>query len=151
MMLRFQFNTLPRLQEGKTVLLFLPWVWVMLSSSKPSYRVFASVPPLFEARVYFTDRRILVLMSVFRLVFQEVSLWFSEFGKAGEGVMQSSAVGENGIRGHCLDVMSKNDGTQWYRSPELRVRMFTRHAHQAHAIISQMLGSKEYVDKEVGY
>jgi hypothetical protein len=52
----FQFSALPKLQEGETVLLFLPTVWVMSSRSLPSYRVFASVPPLFEAGVYVTER-----------------------------------------------------------------------------------------------
>jgi hypothetical protein len=140
----FQFSVLPKLQEGETVLLFLPTVWVISSKSMPSYRVFASVPPLFEAGVYVTERRILILVSLLRLVTQEVSLWLSGFVRSDEDEVHGSSVGKGSILGPYLDVMTTNKGTHWLRSPDLRVRMYTWHAHQAHAIISQLLASREY-------
>jgi hypothetical protein len=140
----FQFNVLPKLQEGETVLLFLPTVWVMSSRSMPSYRVFASVPPLFEAGVYITERRILILVSLLRLVTQEVSLWFGDFAVPGEDEIRSSSVGKGSYLGPYLDVTTTNNDSHWLRSSDLRVRMYTRHAHQAHAIISQLLASREY-------
>jgi hypothetical protein len=66
--LNFQFNALPALRAGETVLFFNKWVWALSTNSFPGYRVFFSLPPVLDAGLYITDRRVLVLASVFRLI-----------------------------------------------------------------------------------
>jgi hypothetical protein len=98
-----------------------------------------------------SERRILILVSLFRLVTQEVSLWLGDFARPDEDEIHGSSVGKGSVLGSYLDVMTTNDGTHWLRSTDLRVRMYTRHAHQAHAIISQLLASREQAAQEVAY
>lgn len=129
------------------MLLFLPWVWGMSSRSRPSYRVFASVPPLFEAGMYITDRRILIVVSLVRLIAQEVSLWFDGYAGRGDDVIRSSSLGEGNVLGQYLDVVTTCDESHYLRDRELRIRLYTRHAHQAHAIINQLLASREFVEE----
>jgi hypothetical protein len=72
---RYQFSPLPSLQPGETVLLFKKRVWALSTKSFPSYRFFFSLPPIVEAALYITNRRVLVLANVFRLLSQAVSQW----------------------------------------------------------------------------
>ena len=140
MSLQFRFNSLPALQPGETVLLFKKWVWAMSTKSLPSYRVFASLPPLCEAGLYITNRRVLVLASVFRLLTQEISQWHAGFAEGGDSdVIRRVELGRSSLVGPYLEIVSTTAEQHWYRSPDLRVRLYIRNAEDARRIIAEYL------------
>ena len=140
MSLQFRFNSLPALQPGETVLLFKKWVWAMSTKSLPSRRIFCSLPPFCEAGLYITNRRVLVLASVFRLLTQEISQWHAGHADGGDDdVIRRVELGRSSLVGPYLDVVSTSAKKHWYRSPELRLRLYIQNAEEACRIIAEFL------------
>ena len=137
---RFRFCLLPHLLAEEKTLHFKRWIWGASFKSYPSYRVFSSLPPLWEAGFYITDRRILLVAHLFRLLTQEVSLWFP--GKA-EGtdpeVVRDVCVGTGRLLGSYLEITSEDPTKHWYRSRELRSRIFMREPEDLRRLISDQL------------
>ena len=127
MALGFKFNTLPAFQPGETVLHCKKWLWAISCKSLPSYRLFFSLPPLWEAGLYVTDRRIVLMAHAFRLLTQEFSIWFRRTtgGKDPE-LFKSVSTGCGRWSGSYLELISEDPRTHWYRSRELRLRLFLR-------------------------
>jgi hypothetical protein len=136
----YHFHALAELRPGESVLMFRKWVRALSVTSSPSYRVFCSVPPLFEAGLYITNRRVLVVASVLRLLVQEVSQWHAGQAEAvGDDVIRRLDVGQGRWLGPFLDVVSTSNQRNWYRSPELRMRLYMGDAEQARRIIDEFL------------
>jgi hypothetical protein len=124
----FGFGVLPSILPGEKVLGFKKWIWALSGKSLPSYRLFFSIPPLWEAGVYVTDRRILFVAYVARLIRQEVSLWFEGRAEPGDrDFVKDISSGRGRLLGPYLQVISLNTQKHWYRSPWLRVRVFMKH------------------------
>ena len=135
---QFRFSALPALQPGETVLLVKKWVWATSTKSPPSRRIFCSLPPVCEAGLYITNRRVLVLASVFRLLTQEVSQWHAGFAEGGDSdVIRRVELGRSSLVGPYLDVVSTSAKKHWYRSPELRLRLYIRNAEEACRLIAE--------------
>jgi len=140
--LRYRFGFLPDLRPGEKVLYVKPWVWSASFKSLPSYRVFFSLPPLWEAGLYVTDRRVLLVACVFRLLSQEFSIWFP--GKAEPGdqeLLKKVGRGSFHLLGEYLEIISEGPGKRWYRSRQLRSRLFMRHPEVIHDLISKELAT----------
>jgi len=138
MTLGFKFNVLPELLAGETVLYFKKWVWGISCKSLPTYRLFFSFPPLWEAGLYITDRRIILMAHCFRLLTQEFSLWFPGKTPSGDAEwFKAVCTGLSGLAGDYLELISENPNPQWYRSRELRLRFFMRHPHEIEQIINE--------------
>lgn len=136
--LQFRFNPYPPVRPGERVLHFKKWLWGISSKSLPSYRLFFSLPPLWEAGLYVTDQRLLVVSSVLRLFNQDFSIWFSQQVKTPNvDVLKNVSVGR-GLFGTYLEINSEAiEPVGWYRSKTLCVRFFTADAELLQRMISE--------------
>ena len=135
MSVAFSFNLLPSLLPGEKVLFFKRWVWGLSAKSPPSYRIFWSAPPLWEAGLYVTDRRLLLVVHLFRLLTQQVSLWLHE--EEGDEYVKDVSVGRSRLFGPYLEVVSENPTKEWFRSPRCRSRFFMRDPESLRGIIAE--------------
>lgn len=138
MSLQFKFNLLPSLLSEEQVLLRKDWVWGASGLSLPSYKWFFSLPPLWEAGLFVTDRRILFVAHGLRLFTQEFSVWFD--GKAespDDEMLIDVRVGRTRLAGPYLEIVSERPKACWYRSRRARVRLFMRHPEVVHRIITE--------------
>jgi serine/threonine protein kinase/protocatechuate 3,4-dioxygenase beta subunit len=125
--LRFKTSYLPDLLPGETVVHVKLRLWGVFNKSLPTYRLFFSLPPFWEAGLYVTNRRILFVSHFFGLLAQQFSIWFP--GRAPEGeaeFLRKVSVGRSRWLGRCLDVKSETSLKRWYRSRELLLRLYVR-------------------------
>jgi hypothetical protein len=138
MNLLLHFNVFPALRAGETVFLVKRWLWMLSAKSFPSYHVFVSMPPVCDACLYVTNRRILVVASVLRLITQEISLWKpGEAESADQEVIQRVDLGRSVIFGPFLEVVSTCTAFHWLRSSEARIRLYMRNAESAYRLITR--------------
>ena len=140
-----KFNLLPKLAAKEEVLYFKNWVWAASGKSLPYYRWFFSLPPLWEGGLYVTDRRVLFISHLCRLLTFESSQWFEGVAQSDdEEFVRDVSVGRHRVFGPFLEVVSHNPAKPWYRSHELRGRFFMRHPESAReAIREAMAESRE--------
>jgi hypothetical protein len=144
MSLYFKFNVLPSLLPDERVLLRKDWVWAASGKSLPSYRWFFSLPPLWEAGLFVTDRRVLFVSYCLRLLTQEFSQWFDgKAGSADDELVVAVDVGRTRLAGPYLEIVSERPRRYWYRSPRARVRIFMKDPERAHQIITQAMGERD--------
>ena len=137
---RHKFNVLPSLLPGEKVLFFKKWVWGASVKSLPTYRDFFSLPPLWEAGLYVTDRRVLLVAHLVRLLTQEVSQWFE--GKQDpedDETIKEVRVGKGALAGPYLEVVSESEVKRWYRSPRFRLRLFMRNPEFLYRLLSETM------------
>jgi hypothetical protein len=138
MPLGFKLCVLPAFQPGETILHFKKCVWALSCKSSPTYRLFFSLPPLMEAAMYVTDRRILLLDCVVRLFPQEFSIWFAHESPGQDQEMFETVSASRGRwSGSYLELVSRNVEPHWYRSRELRLRLFMRDPETLRQLISE--------------
>jgi len=138
MSVAFSFNLLPSLLPGEKVLFFKRWVWGLSAKSPPSYRIFWSAPPLWEAGLYVTERRLLLVVHLFRLLTQQVSLWLDgQHQPGGHECVEDVSVGRSRLFGPYLEVVSENPTKEWFRSPRCRSRFFMRDPESLRRIIAE--------------
>ncbi len=144
---RCRFDLTPGLLPGERVLVVRRWVWAGSFRSLPSYRVFFSLPPLWEVGLYITDHRLLVVSYLFRLLTTEFSQWYE--GKADPGdhdIIQEARVGRSSIGGSFLEIISDNPKRRWWRSSKARIRLFMGDADSTYRVISQAARFRHPVD-----
>ncbi|HWI57733.1 MAG TPA: serine/threonine-protein kinase, partial [Bacillota bacterium] len=125
--LQFKTSYLPELLPGERVVHFKRRLWAIFNKSWPTYRLFFSLPPLWEAGMYITDRRILLISHFFGLLVQEFSLWFP--GKARDGgveLLKEVSTGKSDWFGTFLQLDSEAPREHWYRSRKLMLRIYLR-------------------------
>jgi hypothetical protein len=146
---RYQFGLLPNLLSGERVLHFQKRVGVTLWKSLPTYRFNVSWPPLSEMGLYVTDRRVIVVSHVFRLVTHEFSLWFpgTAPGAAYE-LLKRVTIGQSRWFGPYLDLISEHPEKRWYRSRELRLRLYLRQPEMlAGVVVTASSGAQDAWDQ----
>ncbi|TAL05092.1 MAG: serine/threonine protein kinase [Verrucomicrobia bacterium] len=122
----FSTQLLPDWLPGERVLHFQQRLWAVFNHSWPTGRFFFSLPPLWSAGMYVTDRRVL-LLSHFLGIAQRFSLWFP--GKAPDAqreMLKEVSVGRSGLLGEFLELKSEDFKPRWWRSRELRIRAYLR-------------------------
>jgi hypothetical protein len=131
-------NVLPSLLPGEKVLFFKKWVWIASGKSRPTYRCWASVPPLMEHGLYVTDRRVLHVFHFFRIIKQETSQWFEGKQEPGDNeLVKDVSCGKSMLLGPYLDIVSENLLVKrWYRSPKVRIRLFMKKPESVQLIIA---------------
>jgi len=134
-------NVLPSFLSGEKVLFFKSWVWAASGKSWPSYRCWPSVPLLVEHGLYVTDRRVLHVFHLFRIIKQEESQWFE--GKQGPGdneLVKDVSCGKSLLLGPYLDIVSENLLVKrWCRSPKVRLRLFMKKPESVRRIIAEAM------------
>lgn len=126
----------PVLQPGERVLAIRRNVRALCSESPPAYRWFFGLPPVFDAALYVTDRRVLVVAGVFRLLYQEFSQWLPEAPSAGPETVVEMSVGETRLLGSCLIVTSETTARSWMRSPRARLRYYVSSPEELRDLIA---------------
>lgn len=138
--LRWGLSPLPSLRPEEKVLLFKKWVWGMSAKSWPTYRVSFSLPPVWDIGLYITDRRVLLVASFLRLLAQELSLWFDGRGEPDDDeTVRTVGIGRGWLCGPYLELVSEGSAVRWYRSPQLRLRLFMKHPETAHRTIAETM------------
>jgi len=135
--IRFKFNLLPSLLPEEKVLFFKKWVWAFSVKSLPTYRLDFSLPPVVDAGLYVTDRRILLVISCFRVFTQELSQWFE--GKntvEDKEFIKEVSVGKSRFCGSYLEVVSEGHES-WYRGKKFRLRLYMRNPEPIRQIIAE--------------
>ncbi len=135
--IRTSFNLLPLLRHEEKVLFLKRWVPIGSVKSLPTYRWWVSLPPFVEHGLYVTNRRILHVFIIFRLLKQEHSQWFH--GKQepeDEELFKEAEVGRSLLLGPYVDVVSENVVKRWWRSRRCRLRLFMRDPESVYKVIS---------------
>lgn len=124
---QWQFELLPNLLSGERVLHFQKRVGPALWRSLPTCRFNVSWPPLSEMGLYVTDRRVIVITYVLRLVAHEFSMWFPATapGTSSE-LLKRVSTGRSRWFGSYLELISEHPEKRWYRSRELRLLLCLR-------------------------
>jgi hypothetical protein len=142
--LRVSISLMPRLLPGERVLSTRQWIWAASGKSLPSYRLFFLLPPIQEAGIYVSDRRILLVTYLFRIFAFEASLWFPRCAASEvDEVVQSVTAGKMPIAGRYIEIISKDPVRHWYRSPQSRIRLFVRDPQSLHDVIAQAMAGEE--------
>jgi len=124
---RITFRVHPCFQPGEQVLVSKPWLWFSSAKSLPAYRVLVSLPPLWEAGMYVTDRRILLVAHVLRLVALESSTGLVDGGDPIENErVREVRTARHWLWGPYLEIISENGRKHWYRSRLLRLRVYSK-------------------------
>jgi hypothetical protein len=134
--IRFKFSLLPSFLPGEKVLYFKKWLWFCSGRSFPNYRIFFSLPPLWEGALYITDRRVLFVGYLFRLISQEFDQWFELEEKPPDTeIIKEIRVGENWLLGSYLEIISEDSVKHWYRLPKVRIRLYMKDVESVRGII----------------
>jgi len=144
--IRTSINLLPSFQTGEKVIFFKKWVWLGSMKSLPSYRWWPSLPPIVEHGMYVTQRRILHVFYIFRILRQEFSQYFERKDKAGYGeFMKEVKVGKSVLFGPYLEIVSECSTKSWWRSSEFRLQLFMRNPESVRKIITEeMAANREF-------
>lgn len=158
----FGLGMVPRFRSGETVLA-QSGCRVVSGKSLPSYRVTFIMPPLVDMSLIVTDRRVLLVAYVARLLRQEFSVWYAEPSTAGEAetirrenkatallyegfaplreadVLRAVSVGSSRW-GTFLELNSETAKKQPLRGVALRLRCYTRNAPKLAEIIAARIG-----------
>lgn len=138
--LRFKLNLLPSLLAGERVLYFKNFLWLVSNSSWPNYRIFFPLPPVFEAGIYITDRRILFVSTLLRTVSEEFDLWFENSSLPPDTeIIKEISLGKSLLLGPYLEIVSQNSKKMWYRSSQVRLRVYLKDAEYIHKIASDAI------------
>jgi hypothetical protein len=138
--MRFKFNLLPTLQPGEKVLFVKKWVGFCTCLSSPNYRWSFSLPPVLEQGLYVTDRRVLHIWHVFRLLTQEFDQWFEVKSQVPDTeLIKEANSGRNWLCGPYLEIVSENSSRLWYRSQRARMRLYMRNPKSACQIIAEAI------------
>jgi len=142
--LRLKVNLHPFFHPGEKALFTEPWVWLMSWKSFPNFRVTFSIPPLSEAGMYVTDRRVLLIFHLFRIVTMESSFYLDENAQTGgNDCLKEVTVGHSRLFGPYLQMISENPQKKWYRSTRARIRIFMRNPESLRRIITAAMETRE--------
>jgi len=137
-------SLMPRLLPGERVFYIRRWIWAASGKSLPSYRLFFLLPPIQEAGIYVTDRRVLLVGYLFRILAFETSIWFPRcVVSETDEVVQTVTVDRMPIFGRYIEIISKDPVKHWYRSQQSRLRLFVRDPQSLHDMIAQAMACEE--------
>jgi len=133
---------LPKFLPGEKVLYFKSWLWFESGKSFPNYRIFFPIPLLCECGLYVTDRRILSVTYLCRIVLQEYGIWFKGKGEPQDNeFVERADVGKNLLLGPYLEVISDVFPSPWYRSRRARLRFYMKDTEVVHKVINEAMAN----------
>jgi hypothetical protein len=145
--LKIGVGLLPRLLADEKVLHVQPWVRAVSGKSWPSYRVSWSVPLIQEMGLYVTDRRVVLVCWLFRLLRLEWAAWFEvEEEGADQDQIQDVSVGRRSLGGDYLQITTRNPVRHWLRSPEARIRIGVKEPEVVGRLIRSALRPRTHGD-----
>lgn len=123
-----RFSLLPEFESGERILSSLPWAWMATGKSLPTYRVFAAIPIIAELGLYVTDRRLVFVASLFRILGIHSSIWFLD--DQSRERLDHVTTGRSSIFGPYVEIVSEDPHGHWWRSRVARIRIYTRNADE---------------------
>lgn len=111
------------------------------STCLPSYRIGFHMPPLILMTLYVTNRRLLLVSSLFLFSTQEIDLWFEGKKPEDRTELITSVSVTNGLFGRCLEVRSRDPRRRqrWLWSPDLTLRFFFKNPEEVETIIRKAM------------
>ena len=136
---RFRFNVQPSFYPGERVLFTKNWLWFLSCKALPTYRVVFPLPPLCQAGMYVTDRRVLIVFPMLGLASLETDAYFSGAGEPREKeILKGVTCGRNWLLGPYLQIMTEDSQVHWYSflpSPVARFRIYMKNPERISLII----------------
>lgn len=141
-------SMLPSFLPGEKVLFFKSMVWVWSLESESTRRQWNfSLPPLTEAGVYVTDRRIIHVTYIFRIMKCDSSAWFEgKAGPDGYDFVKEANIGRHKTFGAYLEIVSKSIVKQWGRPAQSQIRLFMKDPESMRQVIAEMIKVSEATD-----
>ncbi len=135
------FNLLPSFLAGEKVLFLKRWVWAASERSGPYYyRWSFSIPPVMEQGLYVTDRRVLAVFYIFRVLKFEYSLWFEGRCEAGNNeIVKEVNARKRRIAGPYLEIVAESPVKRWFHSRQGTVHIFMRNPESVRKIIAEAM------------
>lgn len=133
---------LPRFEPGERVLQSKGWIWAAVGKSLPAYRISISIPIIVESGLYVTPHRLVFVTLLFRLVLFQASVWFDgDEASAGHETVRSAACGRDRLFGPYLEIITENTARHWWRSHQVRLRLYMTKPELLEGSIQEALGT----------
>jgi len=119
----------PLFEPGERILAVRRYIRGVCGKSWPTYRCHFTLPPVFDVGLYVTDRRIIIVMHILRLLFGQVSQWFPGTSPEKEEVIKEISIGKSWLMGSYLEIVSEAHRRYywpWCRSRQLRMRCYMK-------------------------
>jgi hypothetical protein len=135
------FNMLTSFLSGEKVLFLKRWVWAVSGRLWPYYyRWSFSIPPVMEQGLYVTDRRVLLVGYMFRVLKFEGSLWFEGTGVPdNNNIVKEVNVRKSRIAGPYLEIVAESPVKRWFHSRQGTVHIFMRNPESVRKIIAEAM------------
>lgn len=135
----FTWGIRPALLPGER-LLRTKYVWAASGKSLPNYRLFVSLPPVIDARLYITDRRVIFSANLFfYIVSGHLSQWYLQSPSPDEDTLTAVTSAYMRLAGDYLQLDSRTENKQRFRTRELRTRIFTGDAGELKRMIDNAI------------
>ena len=135
--LKFFGNKTP-LQQGEVVLYHNPSLGFITSLSLPSYKIYFPLPLIWKLELCITNKRFLIVFSMFERVIQEFWAWFPSQKPLDdkEEILQFEA--KSNKIGEFLEVTTiyQKRPLYWFCSNKIRLRFYTRDCKRIYMIMS---------------
>jgi hypothetical protein len=120
------FSAFPTLEPGERILYMRHFVRAVCVKSLPAWHWFFSLPPITDAGLYVTDRRVLVKCIGLRLISQEFSQWYPETSSTATEFIREVRVAKGWVLGPYVEVVSESTVPVLLRSRQTRIRYHLR-------------------------
>ena len=148
--MRFKFNLFPSFLSGEKMYISQEHIRAFSVKSPPSGRVNLSAPLLLETRVYVTDRRVIFIVHIFRILAGEHSLWFEGRDESeARDIIKGVNIGKRPLLGPYLEITSENPTKRWYRGRQLRSRFFMKKPESVYNVIIEAMAKNPDKNKDV--
>jgi hypothetical protein len=118
------FSPFPQLEPGEQVLCMRGFVRALRVKSLPTLRWFFSLPPLLDAGLYVTNRRVLLRAGILRLMNHEFSQWYPDAFPGPTETICDVNLGRSLVWGQYLEVVSETNEPVLLRSRQMRLRYY---------------------------
>ena len=135
--LKFFGNKTP-LQQGEVVLYHNPSIGFASQLSLPSYKTHFPLPLIWKLELCITNKRFLIVFSMFGRVIQEFWTWFPSHKPLDDKEEIVSFEAKSNKLGEYLEVITMYQGRPlyWFCSNKIRLRFYTRDCNRIYNIMS---------------
>jgi len=137
--LKFKFfgNKTP-FQKGETVLYHDPSLGFVTSLSLPTYKIYFPLPLIWKLELYITNKRLLIVFSMFGKVIQEFWTWFPSQKPPDDNEEIARFEAKSNKIGEYLEIITMYQGRPlyWFCSNKIRLRFYTREFKRIYEIMS---------------
>ncbi|MEO0529100.1 MAG: hypothetical protein AAF266_00850 [Planctomycetota bacterium] len=115
----------PTLMPGERVRHVKRWLGLVVFHSLPSHRWLFTLPPLCDAVLRVTDRRLILSDHVMLAITQHASFWRPGTPTLADDVIDQITVDRSRVLGPYVQIISEAPNTSWWRSRTAWVRIYS--------------------------